>query len=185
MPEEVPGHVYSELRRLRCLALAGTNAKKEFLLTDGDLRAIPHVDKTRCGGVYMGRRAACQSLLAGGPEGQLRGARSAQLADLPPGLSQTRNPPALLSPTPLETPTCPAHPFQGRTGHITHLPPGRPGDHSPLQALQHGWHGGGSSGKGRQGAEEQAGGGRGGRGAAPRAGGCAGPAGCPAQVGGD
>ncbi|KAL4458933.1 hypothetical protein ABPG75_013798 [Micractinium tetrahymenae] len=47
VPEEVPGHVYSEVRRLRCLGLAGTSGKKEFLLTDGDLKAIPHLDKSR------------------------------------------------------------------------------------------------------------------------------------------
>ena len=49
VPSEVPGHVFHECLRLSCLGTAGSNAKKEFQLTDGDLKSVPHIDKSRCG----------------------------------------------------------------------------------------------------------------------------------------
>ncbi|GAB4824081.1 hypothetical protein N2152v2_011127 [Parachlorella kessleri] len=47
VPDHVPAHIYHEFRRLGCLGTAGSNAKKEFKLTDGDLKNIPHVEKSR------------------------------------------------------------------------------------------------------------------------------------------
>jgi hypothetical protein len=47
VPEVVPPHIYHEFVRLGCLGTAGSNAKKEFNLTDGDLGRIPHVEKSR------------------------------------------------------------------------------------------------------------------------------------------
>lgn len=43
----MPEHIYSECCRLRCLGTAVTNAKAAFVLTDGDLRGLPRVDKSR------------------------------------------------------------------------------------------------------------------------------------------
>ncbi|KAI7837620.1 hypothetical protein COHA_008546 [Chlorella ohadii] len=46
VPDEVPAHIFGEVARLRCLGLAATNAKKEFQLTDKDLRGVERVDKS-------------------------------------------------------------------------------------------------------------------------------------------
>ena len=47
VPAEVPQHIFSEVLRLRCLGTAASNAKKEFGLTDRELRDMPHVEKSR------------------------------------------------------------------------------------------------------------------------------------------
>lgn len=46
----MPQHIYAECERLRRLGTAATNAKSALLLTDGELRQLPHTDKDRWGG---------------------------------------------------------------------------------------------------------------------------------------
>ena len=58
VPPEVPAHVFHEVCRLRAVATAATNAKAEFLLTDSDLRSIPHTDKDRWGGWVRANQVA-------------------------------------------------------------------------------------------------------------------------------
>ena len=53
VPAEVPQHIFSEVLRLRCLGTAASNAKKEFGLTDRELRDMPHVEKSMWVGVEM------------------------------------------------------------------------------------------------------------------------------------
>jgi hypothetical protein len=46
-PKWVPQHVYAECERLRRMGTAATNAKAVLLLTDGELRELPHFEKDR------------------------------------------------------------------------------------------------------------------------------------------
>ncbi|PSC68205.1 hypothetical protein C2E20_8199 [Micractinium conductrix] len=100
VPDFVPAHIFAEAARLRNLGLAGTNAKEEFLLTDGELKELTRTDRSRRGADPMtvkcdsdahadAAQLAAKTLL-------LAMARATRGSPAPPGTQHPASPPVPL-----------------------------------------------------------------------------------------